>query len=231
MSSVTPLLPAALPDPAAARLPGVYEAAQKALAECSRIDECKTWADKAAALASYARQAKDDSLKVLAMRIQARAYRRMGELLKQIPPARGGDRGGPTGGRPPVGETRTQAANDAGLSEHQRKTALRVANVPQPEFEAATAEPVAPPTVTALAARGTDSCQVVVRDDIQPAPLDQATKAHSRLREFAAFCAVHDPARIALACRGYDLDSLRGYVDAIDAWLDRFVTHLPEPTE
>jgi hypothetical protein len=65
-----------------ARLPVSYETAQKALAECSRFDECKDWSDKAAALASYARQAKDNTLHNLALRIQARAQRRMGELLK-----------------------------------------------------------------------------------------------------------------------------------------------------
>jgi hypothetical protein len=36
---------------------------------------------------------------------------------------------------PILSTTRTQAATEAGLSEHQRKTALRVANVPAEEFE------------------------------------------------------------------------------------------------
>lgn len=66
----------------------------------------------------------------MADRIQARAIRRCGELLKQIEP-------GKTGPKPELQEgdlpqlTRTQAAEQAGLSEHQRKTALRVANVPE----------------------------------------------------------------------------------------------------
>ena len=59
----------------AARLPIIYERAKYALAECSRIDECKDWADRAEALASYAQQAKDDALRTFAMRIQARATR------------------------------------------------------------------------------------------------------------------------------------------------------------
>jgi len=40
-----------LPSIAAAKLPASYEAAKIALAECSRIDECKNWANKAEALA------------------------------------------------------------------------------------------------------------------------------------------------------------------------------------
>ncbi len=81
---LTDALPA-LSDIAAARLPATYEAAHKAIAKSSRIDECKSWSDKAAALASYARQAKDQSLCVMAERIRARATRRCGELLKKVP--------------------------------------------------------------------------------------------------------------------------------------------------
>ena len=49
-----------------------YDAAKAALAECLRVDECATWAKKAAALASYARQAHHDTLVRLAGRVEAR---------------------------------------------------------------------------------------------------------------------------------------------------------------
>lgn len=80
----------ATPSIANAQLPERYEAAKQALAECDHIDECKDWADKAAALGSYARQADDDTLHKTAIRIQTRAIRRCGELLKtfQTGPAR-----------------------------------------------------------------------------------------------------------------------------------------------
>ena len=45
-----------------ARFPATYESAKAALANCVRLDECKDWADKAAALASYAKQANDEEL-------------------------------------------------------------------------------------------------------------------------------------------------------------------------
>lgn len=48
-------------------------------------------ADKAAALASYARRAKDDRLERMSQRIRAGAIRRAGELLKQLD-GRGGNR-------------------------------------------------------------------------------------------------------------------------------------------
>jgi hypothetical protein len=130
-------------------VPGAYTVAKRALAECGKIDECKDWADKAAALASYAKQSKDESLFKAAARIQARAIRRCGELLKEFEPAKNqhdASTGDHTG--------RRQAAKEAGLSKHQKDTAIRIASVPQEEFEAQV-ESDSPPTVTALAEQGT----------------------------------------------------------------------------
>ena len=92
---------AQLPAVDAARLPASYEHAKTALAECSSLDECKDWSDKAAALASYARQSKDESLTKMSQRIQARAIRRAGELLKQIMTQHGANQN-IEGGPPPI---------------------------------------------------------------------------------------------------------------------------------
>ena len=212
-----------LSDPAPARLPVTYEAAQRALTECQRVDECKDWSDKAAALASYARQAKDESLLRLAQRIQLRAVNRCGELLKQVPRGDEATRYGQVGAVPPV--TRTQVATHAGLSERQRKDALRVANVPRDTFEAAV-ESESPPTVTAMASWGTKPRQAAAKT---PADVKLANDAGGLLRSFAAFCSVHDPVRVAQATR--DPDGCRGNVHTIDRWLDRFVTHLEGENE
>ena len=74
----------AIPNAANAPLPEKYQEARQALAECSEIDECKDWASKARALASYARQMDDDTLLNFAKRIQARAMRRAGKLIKEF---------------------------------------------------------------------------------------------------------------------------------------------------
>lgn len=143
------MLPANIPP---ARLPETYENARNALAECQRIDECQSWADKAEALASYAKQADDDSLRKMADRIQARAIRRAGELLKQIEPGRGardGKRG--EGAHTPL--TRADAAREAGMSKHQQVQATRVANIPDSDFEQRV-ESDSPPTITKLAEQG-----------------------------------------------------------------------------
>ena len=90
--------------------------------------------DKAEAIAAYARMSKDDQLHKMAVRIQARAVRRVGELLGQFksPGARTDQPGDGD-----VPRSQQQAADDAGIGERQRKKAASVAKVPEEQFEAA----------------------------------------------------------------------------------------------
>lgn len=146
-------IPGMLPDTfSEATLPRTYERAKAVLARCEKVDECKDWADRGLALASYARQAQDDELEMHARRIRNRAIRRMGELLERIEPAPGARTD--LGGAHPQG--RGAAAREAGISPDQQKQAQRVARVPESDFEAAT-ERDRPATVTELAEIGTRS--------------------------------------------------------------------------
>lgn len=221
---------ASLPNISDAKLPVAYESAKKALSECASIDECKDWADKAAALASYAKQAKDDSMRKMAERIQARAIRRCGELLKQVEPATGGQ---PYQARSTqdavVPSSRSGIATAAGLSERQRKTALRVANVPQEQFDAAV-ESDDPPTVTQLAGIGTQKKPQPLVDlgGIPPEDYAAATTARGTLRRFAEYCQGNEPTRIAKAFMPHEVSEMRSCVATVDQWLDKFVSNLPE---
>lgn len=133
-----------------ASLPAKYEAATLAISECERIDECKDWADKSAALASYAKQSGDKTLENAAMRIRARAVRRCGELLKEVEAQKGGDRKSKDRERP---FDRAQAAAGAGMSPRQAKDAIRVANL-SGEFFESQIESEEPPTISELAEQG-----------------------------------------------------------------------------
>ena len=208
-----------------ARLPQAYENAKQALANCASIDECKDWADKAEALASYAKQADDDTLRRHADRIQARAIRRCGELLKQFN-SKGGrpseTNDGAVNGFP---ATQKQAASEAGMSERQRVTAVRVANVPTKTFEQHV-ESAAPPTVTKLAEMGRKPRQVVDLNGRDPTDFNKAMHFKGMLQDYSRELAawnIHD-----LLPRLIDSEraAVRKLIGQIDAAHDAIITRI-----
>jgi hypothetical protein len=202
----------ALPDVARATLPATYQHAKDALIACHRIDECKDWADKAAALASYAKQSDDATLYNLAVKIQARAVRRCGELLEQFQAqGRRTDRLSDGAGRK---LTRREVAEAAGISPRQEVTAVRVANVPPEEFEALV-ESECPPTVTALADRGTEKRPVVQG-------VREATKLIGLLRSLALFCEKHQPNEVVVGVFDHEMPQIRRHIESIERWVLEF---------
>lgn len=158
----------------ASEFPVLYEKARGSLAECVRIDECKDWSDKARALASYAKQAKDETMLNNAKRIALRATRRYGELLEQVEKAQG--RNHEKGGRTPPSNGRYAAGRAAGLSNDQIKDGIRIARIPEDQFERIT-ESARPPTVTEAAALGKSG-------GAKRAISDEALWLWGRLRDF-----------------------------------------------
>ena len=84
---------------------------------------------------------------IMAQRIQARAIRRMGELLAEIPSLKGVKLPQKTA------MTRTAIARGAGVDEHRQATAIRMAAVPAATFEREV-ERERPPSITKLSALG-----------------------------------------------------------------------------
>jgi len=208
-----------------ASLPQTYQNAQAALAECSQVDECKDWADKAAALASYARQSEDQELERMAQRIRARAIRRAGELLKQLEPSKGG-RPSETSAGDHTSYTRTDAARDAGMSKHQQVQATRVANIPPEDFERQV-ESNKPPTLSQLAAQGTKPRENIV--DLQGRDPKEYNRALHYVADF-------EGAAKELENQSHDLilptldekerARLRAAIQRIDAITDKVATRI-----
>lgn len=219
-------LPANLPSIAHAKLPAIYEGAKSALMECSRIDECADWADKAEAMASYAKQADDDTLHKMALRIKARAFRRCGELLRAIEPKVGRPSGNGVGGHP---ITRTQAATDAGLSRNRKRDALRVVNVPGADFEAAV-ESDDPPTVPKLAERGKASRPLVDLGGRDPEDYATATQALGQLRRFAEFADVTDTDVVVRGAKPREHSAMDQHAAQIIRWLEHLRQRIEKET-
>ena len=200
------MIPANIPSP---QLPAAYESAKTALATCERVDECKDWADKAAALASYARQANDQSLMQHAQRIRARAIRRAGELIEQIEAAPGARTDMEPKGDAPPRLTRREVSAQAGLSVDQQKQAQRVARVPAEQFEAMVeSDDVA--TITALAEIGTTK---------SPAAINRSQEAWGTLKNFSRWTADNPAREIAEGFMEHEVAPAKDQARRIVAWL------------
>jgi DNA N-6-adenine-methyltransferase (Dam) len=124
-----------------------YTAACKALAAARSTDEVRKIRDSAAALATYARLAKNRSMEIDAAEIRIRAERRVGELIAAQKQTSGLSKGTAgtgntniarkTGGSksdPPVKDGRATLA-DAGIDKHLADRARKLAAAPPPKFE------------------------------------------------------------------------------------------------
>lgn len=182
-------------------LPPNYIAARIAIAKCDRVDECQDWANRSSALASYAQQSKDDALLLMAQRIRARAVRRCGELLNEIPAVP------PTHTRKAEGQaTRTSVATAAGMSEHQKNRALQVARVAEKQFDELV-ESDAPPGISTLARIGQKPRNLGRRFGI----------AAKRVKRFARWCEDNEPKSLRVVASKDD-------VRAIATWCKEFLT-------
>jgi hypothetical protein len=117
-------------------LPAFYSDAKRALAACASLDEVRNWSNKATALIAYARMAQDDEVMIYAVKIRARALRRLGELLLEVEPQPGArtDLEPEDAGVPRL-RTRKQAAEDARIPDRLSKNAIRIASIPEPQFQ------------------------------------------------------------------------------------------------
>lgn len=229
MNSVVQL-PANLPAIAESGLPVSYEAAKQAIAECESPFECRTMADQATAMAVYARMRDDTDLLNRAVRLQAWAARRWGELDKELNPDRRRENlkqnqtshrkehARPIGERPPDGTT-----------EYQRKISHRLAAIPETEFTQQV-ERDNPPTVRQLASQGTVKRTVVLDPEFaRPATktlwsaidCDETRTACETIEQFAAFCEGYPPEGMPKAIGAAEADELRRLIATAGRWLER----------
>lgn len=133
-------------DVMGAKLPLNYIQARIALQRCESVDECKSWGDKAAALASYYKQSGDKTLEQKAKRIRARAVRRCGELLLKL----SADVRGKKGRKGSAPSERAQAGYDAGMKPREVVQSVKVASLLEESFDRLV-ESQNPPSVSRLA--------------------------------------------------------------------------------
>jgi len=139
----------------------------------------------------------DKEMEKTAQRIRARAVRRCGILLQEIEKGHGKNKGN-RGDASPISITRKDAAAEAGLSPDQAKQSIRVANVPEGDFDCQT-ESENPPTITNLA-------EVLKCADDKHHRISCAEYCHARARHHAS---------------EENLDEVKRWIAAaIDCWPD-----------
>lgn len=209
-------------------MPEKYQAAKEALSQCERIDECKDWADKSAALASYAKQSGDETLQHIAMRIRDRAIRRCGELLKEFEKSHGANQNIGDGVDTKV--TRKSAARDAGLSERQAVTAIRVANVPEDSFESQV-ESDKPPTVTALAKQGKKAFSgkpVYERLGMTKAEFQAGMYFRGEMRDYVESMETYDPSLVINGSEPRERETIKRNIKLIAGYHDKLLCKMRE---
>ena len=200
-------------------MPEAYNRAVIALQECNQIDECKEWADKMSALASYWKQANDETMYKLAKRIHARAYRRAGELLKQFDARPQNAQKQKDGDVPLISQK--DVAEQNGMSERQRKTAVRLANVPDDSFNDQV-ESDNFSTITQLAEQGK-------RDYLskpKPQGFAEAIQVEGAFRDLVNQMEENDPIFIIGGMDEKDISKMKEYIRKIENWCDTFMVNV-----
>lgn len=137
-----------------------YDAMVTAIAECHRVDEVKDLANKAQALALYARQAQNVDAERKATAVRLRAERRAGELFKELertsPQEKANIANAVMGHDVPATVAATSEYREAlERTQTSERTAQRwqeLATVPNDVFEKHLGEPLAIPTTSKIIA-------------------------------------------------------------------------------
>jgi hypothetical protein len=235
-TAITALKPA---DTSEARLPTVaptgfpvsYEAAKQAIVECQSPIECRTMADKAAAMAVYARMRDDPDLLNRAVRLQAWADRRWGELDRELHPDRRQEnlKQNQAPHRKahvrPIGER-----SPDGTTEYQRKISHRLAAIPEAVFTRQV-ESDNPPSVRQLAEQGKRTVVLDPEFARTKSPWGAIECADTReacetLERFAKYCESSAPEGIGRAVNAAEAQEIRRLIPVIDRWLDQLSANL-----
>ena len=204
-------------------LPSFYERACVAVKECVDIPEANEWKGKAEAIIAYSKTVDDKRLENYAKRIKARAYRRMGELLKSYK--------GNNNQHTPL--TVTSVAEQNGITERKQRTAINLADVPDQQFTEQI-DRGNPATITDLAKQGIEARKEEKRKEgktsflysEKPKGFNEAMYIKGDLRRLTEKFEEYDPLFIMGGLDAKGIEDVKNYISIIEAWCDTFIINI-----
>ena len=183
-----------------------YNAMCQAIASAFEVDEVKDIRDRAIALEHYSRLAHNIEAERQCCEIRLRAERKAGQLLTKMEKAKGGN---PS--YVPRGSQKTLF--DLGITYDQSSQWQKLADVPEPEFEAVLAGPEKPTTNGII--------RTAAPAEIKPVS-SHALWLWGRLRDFARMgLLATTPAEVMSTMTPTMTDDVRAEVPRVIAWLSR----------
>lgn len=197
------------------KLPVEYEQAVKALEACTHLDETKYWADKAEALAAWAKIYHSPDAQLKAKKLKLHAYRRMGEIAEQLRPSGQYkmilDSGGYRRSRKAKGPA--SLLREHGLKKSEAAAAMTLSHLAGEKFAEALENPQAPTTVAYRPYKGSTAWRAFYAQAIN----------------LRAVCLRFDPAEVARELTERRASATaKELVTTLTEWLDRFEQALPK---
>lgn len=194
-------------------MPVQYDQACKALIACETIDEAKFYANKADALAAWAKINKSNDAEVAAQRIKLFSYRRMSELADEIAgPGKGRGRHGRSPGNAPIGQR--QLLRGHGFRNMEIDNIRKVGTLEKKAFDAFMASPRPPPMSH-------------IHDSLAQSsiPWREFSRRGGGLRSFCRSNAAKECARELLP---REVAAARAMAIELQEWIDEFERFLPK---
>lgn len=205
-------------------VPVEYESAVNALQACMTIDDSKYWADKADALAAWAKIYRDDEAGRKARQLKLLAFRRMGEIASELRRAKPLRKVGKDGRNKFYGTTKggRSALIDAGLKPDAAANALHIAKMDDANFRRAVDSP-RPPGVSSLAHQ-----QRSVSHSEPYRRLIYGMGAGGILSQLVWYCAKNDARALAKTVLPDESPRLTESITGVVEWLDEFMRCMPK---
>lgn len=203
----------------AAQIPVVYLDAVRALAACRSIDEGKYWANKADALAAWAKIFQNKTAAVEAKRLKLFAYRRMGLLAGELQETINSALQSRSGRKPGA---RRQLAK-SGLTHNEANAAVTVARMTEAEF-AAEIERNSPRAASTFKRLG----MFLGRTGVPVKHSDSYFLIRAKLSVLLAFMRSVEPTAFGASFGSEDVAAIRPAIVELQEWLDAFEQHLPK---